>query len=119
VKGLHGGDHVDERGVSADELVQALLRHLLSRMVGASGRHGARGDARAGAWGGGAGWRRRARGVAAAGHAAVAAWGARGGSGRARGGGAESACWRRARAGGKRERRGRETRGVRGFRFLG
>jgi hypothetical protein len=69
VEGLHGGDHTDERGVSADELVQALLCHLLSRMVGESGRHGAQGGARAGARGGGAGWRRGARGVAAAGHA--------------------------------------------------
>jgi hypothetical protein len=53
-EGLHGGDHADERGVSADEFVQALLHHLLSRMVGASGRRGARG--------GGAGWRRGAHG---------------------------------------------------------
>jgi hypothetical protein len=29
VEGLHGGDHADERGVSADEVVQALLRLLL------------------------------------------------------------------------------------------
>lgn len=29
MEGLHGGDGVDERGVSADELVQALLRHVL------------------------------------------------------------------------------------------
>jgi hypothetical protein len=29
VERLHGGDHADERGVSSDELVQALLRHLL------------------------------------------------------------------------------------------
>jgi hypothetical protein len=29
VEGLHGGDHADERGISVDELVQALLRHLL------------------------------------------------------------------------------------------
>jgi hypothetical protein len=77
VKGLHGGDHVDERGISADELVQA--RHLLSRMVGASGRHSA---GRRTSWR--AGWRRGAHGVAAAGHAAVAAWGVRGGSGGAR-----------------------------------
>jgi hypothetical protein len=52
-EGLHGGDHTDERDVSADELVQALLCHLLFRMVGASGRRRARG--------GGAGWLRGAR----------------------------------------------------------
>jgi hypothetical protein len=50
VEGLHGGDHADERSVSADELVQALLRHLLSRMVGASGRRGACGLAASTSW---------------------------------------------------------------------
>jgi hypothetical protein len=67
VEGLHGGDHADERGVSADELVQALLRHLLSRMVGASGRAERRMSWHAGWQRWGAWWRRGARGLAAEG----------------------------------------------------